>query len=292
MSQMSKLRETRMDDLATPLLDGAAVPSAITIQSSKPFWLSQLVRRARLIWHDCCDWLYWKFQRLFKETRISKPKEELALKGLRQLSERSFDWNDPEQQQQLQLTWFVGFPGEEFPEQLKSNRWKDMGWQSDDPSRDFRGAGALALQLLSGFAQVCPDEFLDLMWKRRGERSDWEYPFAAAGVNLAYVLIGLLQLRGNGGQSTPATHGFLRLVMNESIANSDARCGIGEPSEKVILTIFTEMYLDLDRIWLRTGASYMDFPRVLSEVRNRTARALGRWWISSLEDYKTVLLAM
>lgn len=291
MSKLSGVRETRMDELATPLLNGAAAPSAITIQSSKPFWLSQFIRRAILIWHDCCDWLYWNFQRLFREARTLKPIEELVWKGLRQLSEQSFDWNDPEQQQQLQLIWFVGFPEEEFPQQLKSNRWKDMGWQSDDPGRDFRGAGAFALRLLSGFAQVCPEEFLDLMWKRRGERSDWEYPFAAAGVNLAYVLIGLLQLRGNGGRSTPAAHGFLRLVMNESLANSDAHCS-ESPSEKVLLTIFTEMYLDLDRIWLRTGASYMDFPRVLSEVRNRTARALGRWWVNSLEDYKTVLLTM
>ena len=37
-----------------------------------------------------------------------------------------------------------------------------------------------------------PDLFYALRGKQRGERSDWEYPFAAAGVNVTFMLVGAL----------------------------------------------------------------------------------------------------
>lgn len=294
--RMPQLHETPMDELQSPLLSNARTPSVRAVASTKTSLSWYLVHRVLTLWHDCCDWLYWNLQSLLE--MVSKTKRDASspvqrgvlLEGLRQLSEQKFDWNDAEQQRQLQLMWCVGFPDEQFPDGLKSNRWKDMGWQSDDPSRDFRGGGALALWLLSKFAELNQDEFLDLMWKRRGERSEWEYPFAAAGVNLAYVLKELVQLRDN--KQTPAARGFCRLVINESIADNDKSLVTNQPGQKVLYAIFNEMCLDLDRIWLETGASYMEFPKVLSTVRDRTARALGRWWVCSIDDYKAVLVTM
>lgn len=65
-----------------------------------------------------------------------------------------------------------------------------MGWQGEDPGTDIRGGGALALELLVHFAETRTSTFLELMGKERGARSEWEYPFAAAGVNIAYMLVG------------------------------------------------------------------------------------------------------
>ena len=35
-----------------------------------------------------------------------------------------------------------------------------------------------------------PELFATLRWKRAGHRSEWEYPFAVAGVNVTFMLVG------------------------------------------------------------------------------------------------------
>lgn len=35
-----------------------------------------------------------------------------------------------------------------------------------------------------------PEQFENLRYKRSGTRSEWEYPFAAGGVNLCFSLLG------------------------------------------------------------------------------------------------------
>ena len=56
-------------------------------------------------------------------------------------------------QDALQTLWSVAFPGQPW-EGLRSDRWIDMGWQRNDPSSDFRGAGLIALQNHLFMAQV------------------------------------------------------------------------------------------------------------------------------------------
>lgn len=45
----------------------------------------------------------------------------------------------------LEEYWALAFPGEQF--ERKTKRWTDVGFQSDDPGRDFRGAGICGLQV-------------------------------------------------------------------------------------------------------------------------------------------------
>ena len=58
-------------------------------------------------------------------------------------------------QEALQRLWGVAFPGHAW-EGLQADRWMDMGWQRNDPSSDFRGAGLIALQNHLFMAQVGP----------------------------------------------------------------------------------------------------------------------------------------
>ena len=62
--------------------------------------------------------------------------------------------------------------------------------QGTDPGTDFRGAGFVSLQCHLYMAARHPTLFDALRHKREGYRSQWEYPFAAAGVNLTFMLIG------------------------------------------------------------------------------------------------------
>lgn len=98
-------------------------------------------------------------------------------------------------QEQLKLLWEAAFPGEPFGGP-KCPRWRDMGWQNDSPASDFRGGGLLSLEALNYLAAHHQQDFEMLRHKRTGHRSDWEYPFGAAGVNLAFTLTQTLDLRG------------------------------------------------------------------------------------------------
>lgn len=62
--------------------------------------------------------------------------------------------------------------------------------QGTDPATDFRGAGFLSLECQLYMADCHPVLFDALRHKRAGSRSEWEYPFAAAGVNLCFTLLG------------------------------------------------------------------------------------------------------
>lgn len=73
-----------------------------------------------------------------------------------------------------------------------SDGWVALGFQSDDPSRDFRGGGVLSLACLVYMAESAPDVFHRLMAKADGVRSDYEYPFAASCISVVFSLIGMV----------------------------------------------------------------------------------------------------
>jgi len=95
----------------------------------------------------------------------------------------------------LETLWQLAF-GEDVPfVEGKTKKWQEMGWQGDHPSSDFRGGGFLALECLIYFAEKKPLAFQRLCFKMQGVRSDWEYPFAAAGVNITFLLTKVFDLK-------------------------------------------------------------------------------------------------
>ena len=175
--------------------------------------------------------------------------QESRLEALRARIAAPYDETLPEHREALQRLWAVGFPGHEFPPGVKSARWKEMGWQQESPGTDFRGGGFLSLELLVAFAERQTATFLRLMRKEEGRRSEWEYPFAAAGVNLAFMLVDALDLRDTRRPPrAPPGRGFLLLLGQD---------------EEALEVLFVECYKLLDAEWLARGASYMEFPFVL-----------------------------
>eukprot|EP00955_Chlamydomonas_euryale_P009248 99044-Chlamydomonas_euryale.AAC.2 len=69
-----------------------------------------------------------------------------------------------------------------------------MGWQGEDPSTDVRGSGLLGLQCLLHLADSHPAAWRRLLHKLDGQRAEWEYPFAAAGLNVQFMLTELVGL--------------------------------------------------------------------------------------------------
>ncbi|OIW21169.1 hypothetical protein TanjilG_29989 [Lupinus angustifolius] len=86
------------------------------------------------------------------------PLQEERLRSLRQRLEVPFDGSKMEHQDALKQLWKLAYPDRQLPS-LKSELWKEMGWQGSDPSTDFRGGGFISLENLIFFAMKYPVSF-------------------------------------------------------------------------------------------------------------------------------------
>ncbi|KAL0359713.1 UNVERIFIED_CONTAM: ELMO domain-containing protein A [Sesamum angustifolium] len=150
----------------------------------------------------------------------------------------------------------------------QSELWKEMGWQGSDPSTDFRGGGFISLENLIFFAKTYPDAFQNLLHKRDGDRSEWEYPFAVAGINISFMLVQMLDLH-SGMPSTMAGHHFLKLLNDDEMAFDN---------------LFCVAFKLLDVQWLAKRASYMEFNEVLKSTRSQLERELALEDVLSVRD--------
>lgn len=195
------------------------------------------------------------------------PLQEERLRILRRRLEIPFDGSSLEHQDALKQLWRLAFPHRELPS-LKSELWKEMGWQGTDPSTDFRGGGFVSLENLIYFAEKYPESFQRLLLKKDGNRADWEYPFAVAGINISFMLAQMLDLQ-SGKPNTLAGIHFLELLKEDEMAFDNLYC------------IAFQM---MDAQWLAKRASYMQFNDVLKSTRTQLERELALEDVSSLKD--------
>ncbi|OAY44501.1 ELMO domain-containing protein A isoform X2 [Manihot esculenta] len=195
------------------------------------------------------------------------PLQEERLGNLRRRLGVPFDGSQVEHQDALKLLWRLAYPGRELPE-LKSELWKEMGWQGSDPSTDFRGGGFISLENLIFFAKKFPDSFQRLLHKKDGNRAEWEYPFAIAGINISFMLIQMLGLQ-TGKLSTPAGIKFVELLAGDEMAFDNLYC------------VAFQM---MDAQWLAKRASYMEFNEVLKSTRTQLERELALEDVRSVKD--------
>ncbi|GAV57471.1 ELMO_CED12 domain-containing protein [Cephalotus follicularis] len=211
----------------------------------------------------------------FSENGLSKklllpslsPLQEERLGNLQQRLAVPFDGSRVEHQDALKQLWKLAYPGRQLPS-LKSELWKEMGWQGSDPSTDFRGGGFISLENLIYFAKKYPDLFQRLLNKQDGNRAEWEYPFAVAGINISFMLVQMLDLH-SGKPSSLAGIRFLELLKEDEMAFDNLYC------------IAFQM---MDAQWLAKKASYMEFNEVLKSTRTQMERELALEDISCVKD--------
>lgn len=202
------------------------------------------------------------------------PLQEERLRNLRQRLEVPFDGSCADHQDALRQLWRLTYPDREIPP-LKSDLWKEMGWQGSDPSTDFRGGGLISLENLIYFAKNYPDSFHRLLHKQNGTRAVWEYPFAIAGINISYTLAQMLELQ-SGKLTSRVGARFLELLGEDEMAFDNLYC------------VAFQM---LDAQWLARQATYMEFNEVLESTRTLLEQELLLEDISSIQDlpaYKTL----
>ncbi|VFQ75808.1 unnamed protein product [Cuscuta campestris] len=179
----------------------------------------------------------------------------------------SYDSTNSEHQAALRALWDSAFPGEELHD-LISEQWKEMGWQGKDPSTDFRGGGFISLENLLYFSKNYPKSFQDLLLKREGNRSMWEYPFAVAGVNITFMLIQMLDLEAVKPQRLVGATFLKFLADNESAFD----------------LLYCIAFKLMDHQWLSMRASYMDFNTVMKATRRQLEKELVLEDVKRLED--------
>lgn len=195
------------------------------------------------------------------------PLQEERLRNLQQRLGVPFDGSRLDHQDALKQLWRLAYPNRELPS-LKSELWKDMGWQGPDPSTDFRGGGFISLENLIFFAKKYPESFQRLLHKQDGNRAEWEYPFAVAGINISFMLVQMLDLQ-SGKPSSVAGFRFLELLREDEMAFDNLYC------------VAFQM---MDAQWLVKRASYMEFNDVLKSTRAQLERELSLEDVDSVKD--------
>ena len=198
---------------------------------------------------------------------------KVKLNALAIRADEAFDVAKVEHVDALRLLWLLSFEKDtKLPHDLKSDMWKDMGWQGTSPATDFRAGGLLSLENLIWLAQRKPKLYQALRYKTRGARSEFEYPFAVAGVTLTYNLVKMLDIK-EPKPTTRAAACFARI-------NSEV--------EDAFEFIYATAFASLDANWLDLGsATYMDFPKVMKETLSELAKAMED--SQSLDDIATRL---
>ncbi|CAM8962328.1 unnamed protein product [Rhodiola kirilowii] len=195
------------------------------------------------------------------------PLQEERLRFLKQRLEVPFDGSRVEHQDALKQLWRLAYPDRELPP-LKSELWKDMGWQGSDPSTDFRGGGFISLENLIYFAKKYPESFQRLLHKTEGERAEWEYPFAVAGINISFMLAQMLDLQSAIPKTSIGIR-FLELLGEDDMAFDNLYC---------------VAFQLMDAQWLAKRASYMEFNDVLKSTSKQLERELDLEDVSSVRD--------
>ncbi|XP_039048336.1 ELMO domain-containing protein B-like isoform X3 [Hibiscus syriacus] len=195
------------------------------------------------------------------------PSEEECLQRLQKRIDIAYDSSILEHQEALRALWNAAFPEEEL-RGLISEQWKEMGWQGEDPSTDFRGGGFISLENLLFFAREFPKSFMDLLWKQEGNRSAWGYPFAVAGVNITFMLIQMLDLEA----VKPRT--MVGAIFLEFLSEDKSAFDL----------LYCIAFKLMDQQWLVMRASYMDFNTVMKATRRQLEKELLLEDITRLED--------
>ncbi|KAJ4825862.1 hypothetical protein Tsubulata_024311 [Turnera subulata] len=226
------------------------------------------------------------------------PQQEQRLQKLQERINTPFDETRPDHQEALRSLWKAAFPNVGLTG-LVSEQWKDMGWQ-----------GAVVLfplrtccfsPGLTRYAFLTPVSFRRLLLKQDGNRATWEYPFAAAGINISFMLIQMLDLQSAKPRTLAGVH-FMKLLAGSGITGLTItafafwvssifqvvctnRClfiiAEDEAAFDVLFCIAFEM---MDAQWLAMHASYMDFNEVLQVTRTQLERELCLDDINMIKD--------
>eukprot|EP00755_Sulcionema_specki_P009182 Sspe_Gene.6202::Locus_2090_Transcript_1_1_Confidence_1.000_Length_1224::g.6202::m.6202 len=213
------------------------------------------------------------------------PAELARLRPFREYVSSRFDSDNHEHMCALRELWAHFCPSVTLGENHVTPKWKDFGFQGNDPATDFRGAGSFALTNLLYLANAYPQTF-DRLSNRNGQTRD-QVPFAIAGINVTMMLLNLLHLTAaktalstthdtNTVSSKLARRSFCHMLMVADDSNQI------EDMSRIFGEVYCVAFVHLEQLWRDDGANIMQFNSVLLKCKNKMDDVLKT--SSSLDD--------
>ena len=118
-----------------------------------------------------------------------------------ELKNTNFSKEEQEHVKVLEDLWEVLKPEEYKPENITNDEgWKKIGFQSSDPTRDFRGVGVLGVQHLFYFASHHKDLLQPIIEEQHKNLLEDKgyFPVAAVCINISAALIDIFRLEKKG----------------------------------------------------------------------------------------------
>lgn len=153
------------------------------------------------------------------------------------------------------------------PADLKSEMWKQFGFQGIDPATDFRGGGFFSLRNLVFLTETSPELFHEFVHRE-------DYPFAVAGINMTMILITLLQLHatqtclGTKQSSDLYSAAVARVNFSKLLCQHDPFLSLHERESQATM-VFHRVYrlgcAIVHNEWLKSNRNLMAFNSILAE---------------------------
>lgn len=179
--------------------------------------------------------------------------------------------------------WFSiddeGNPTAPPPMEIPSELWIDIGFQSANPISDIRGGAELCIRNMTYFAEAYPHTLMQLRKNeaRREREMKHEvypsFPIAPAGINITRLLTEMFNivepLSGNPKWFCQLPTPYYRFVAADSAAykSCDEDVDPFKMGERAFHEMFCFVLQYLDNKWDIEKASYMDFNRILKQVK-------------------------
>lgn len=220
--------------------------------------------------------------------------EKQCVRNLRAEVGTKFDPTEVKEHESLLRDIWQLFTGETNTFKITSGRWRDFGFQCDQPHTDVRGGGKLAVENLKYFLEHYPYT-AQSMSRRQCKISQADvknekwYPFSTVGVNITDMVCRVTGIHSRGvssGSNSPlaaALRGLRPSNLWQILVDEEAERDVcyGNPAaaappqwQKGFAEIYCIAFMLLDRNFRQLGASYMDFSNVLLITERQLTKGL------------------
>lgn len=154
-----------------------------------------------------------------------------------------------------------------------SHDWGEIGFQSHDPSTDFRSMGLLGLIQLVYFSEKYASQAAAILFDSNHPRR--YYPFSATGINITFFVLTMLRERRldkallHSFQFTRSTKGA-KDAETESLLPNRKDPWEGYCAIEVLHELYCSVYKDFSALWIaRDPENIMAFKSIFDEIKNR-----------------------
>ena len=197
---------------------------------------------------------------------------DLSMENLSQLTDAmdtKFDDSSDKDAALLQELWQACF-GAEVPYARTSLKWKEMGFQTEDPIADLKSSGTLALRGMLHLASNYRTRTQQMLVNNK-QNLKTKYPFAIVGVNVTLLLADVLKVSQMGFLGIQATYWELF------------------ESDDAFYELFSYCFMAMDLMWTQRNAQRKDFGKLTGEIKEKV-KSILKGGPQSTRDFKLMAL--